>query len=586
MSDTLDVLLIHLPFYIHKSYRFPHLGLLYVAASLRENGYKVGVLDYCDGDLSANSLIEHVIEKKPEILGFHVNTDSFHRVCRAIDLLQESIDNLPLIIFGGPHVTIEDREILENGYGDIVVRGEGEITTLEIARWKLKNEGSLNAILGITYRSHEGDIIKNPGRDYQRNLDSLPEPCGDLLLIPPKRKTFHILTGRGCPYKCAFCAEGLSTIHYRFRSPDSVLDEIEHLIGERNRVYLGILDDTFLVDRKRVEAIAKGIQKRFGGKERLIWFCEGRVDFITKNRELFPLLNDAGLVRIQLGIESGSQEILDLYGKQIQLSEIEEAVCILRDADIPSIFGNFIIGGARASPETVQSSIDLVEKLITLAPGRMEASASMLAFFPGTKVKSNPELFGLEIIDPRMLRGISLQHPAAVTQKMGKNDILDAYSKFTTAVAKAYEKNLPQIPPSLISRHIKFKKFGLSTNWSQIFSLYPTVAAYFEFLNKPGYFSMGSIQQEQLLDKVPHRTAPILNVDNGNLSVNHPREVIFNDLGGQIYELCSGKLNNREIISELRTKNHVLPPDPYFTDQVFEVMQALDDRFLLVFSDL
>lgn len=122
------------------------------------------------------------------------------------------------------------------------------------------------------------------------------------------------------------------------------------------------------------------------------------------------------MARIQIGIESGSQAVLDSYRKGTTVEQIENAVKILAEAGIPSIYGNFIIGGAFETQETIKSSIDLAKRLIQIAPGRLEIAASILGLYPGTAIARNPQQFGLQIVDPDMLSCISLQHPVAVTE--------------------------------------------------------------------------------------------------------------------------------------------------------------------------
>ena len=105
MPDNVDILLVHLPFYEPFSIHAPQLGMLYVASNLVASGFKVGVLD--DPEITRESLVGYICEYRPQILGFHVTTDSLPRICRAISILKPRHINIPLIIFGGPHVTIE-----------------------------------------------------------------------------------------------------------------------------------------------------------------------------------------------------------------------------------------------------------------------------------------------------------------------------------------------------------------------------------------------------------------------------------------------------------------------------------------------
>ncbi len=583
-GGPMEILLVHLPFYDY-SLQLPQLGMLYVGSSLKSAGFTVGVLD--DEQVTLHGFIDLVKKANPRIIGFHVNTDTAFRVRRAVEALRHSVPDMPLIMLGGPHVTVKDKHLLEESCGDIVVRGEGEDTAREIADWRLNGQGDIASIRGITYRTATGDIIRNPDREFIADLDKVPHPDRNLLINKPKYPTFNIITGRGCPYNCAFCAEGLSSIQYRFRSAESVLSEVDGLFRDESHGYLGILDDTFLVNRDRVEKIAKGLMERYGRDKRVIWFCEGRVDFINKNPDIFPLLKESGLVRVQIGIESGCQEVLDAYRKGVRIDEIENAVAILRDADIPSIYGNFILGGALESRETVQKTIGFAKRLTALAPGRMECSSTLLSTYPGTAVSENPARFGLTIVDREMVSCLSTQHPIAITESLGVHEILSACAEFKDEIAKTCTEVISTVPRSLIRCHINFKEYGLSTFWADVFLRYHGIKTYFEMINSGCFVSIRTIPHGNIFDMIPYRTNRIIDVDAALMGVKFlPRSIVFNDMSSRIYELCSGKLTVRDIIKRLRDKIEPLPPEPYLSDQVFRVLQDMDDCFLVVFSDL
>lgn len=555
-----------------------------MASSLRQAGFTVRVLD--DAELDAASFLALYRENRPRILGFHVNTDAVPSVGRVLEMLRREGYAPDLVVFGGPHVTIEDRKLLENNWGDIVVRGEGELTTPELGRWFLRGEGQLADIAGITYRDENGNIVRNPDRPFIHDLDSLPFPDPSLLVKEPRYPTFQILTGRGCPFHCTFCAEGIAGIKYRFRSPESVLEEIRRMVGDRERIYMGILDDTFLVDRKRVEAVAKGLIKEYGDSDRFKWFCEGRVDFIIKNADLFLLLREAGLVRIQIGIESGSQEILDLYRKRVQVEEIIQAVEILRDGDIPSIYGNFIIGGPHETADTIRESIELAGTLITKAPGRMECASSFLGLYPGTDLSLNPDLYDLEVCDPDMMTCISLHHPIATPKGKSKHWVLEQYFRFNQEILKHYQTVMADIPLELIEEHLKLREYDVTTKWSDMYLNYPCIKRC-EYMRKGLNPRDNKITDTELAELIPRRSGSLSSIDQRFAVSAHPQgSIILNEMASKVYELCSGKYRLREIIALLRAGDNNLPPEPYFSEQVFSLVKDMRRRYLLFYSDL
>jgi len=139
----------------------------------------------------------------------------------------------------------------------------------------------------------------------------------------------------------------------------------------------------------------------------------------------------------QIGVESGRQEILDAYNKGKAVDEIERAVSILCVADIPAIYGNFIIGGTRETAEAAQKSIDLAKRLKASAPGRMECGASIPAIYPGTVIYKDPAKHGLKIIDRQIKRAISGTYPMAAAERWGEKEILLARYEFLQEISNS-----------------------------------------------------------------------------------------------------------------------------------------------------
>ena len=582
---NIDFLLVNLPFRENPKYQSFHLGLLYVASSLNEGGFSVKVLD--DGEMDVESFLYLYKKNRPHVLGFYVNTDAITAIERILDLLHQENEMPDLVIFGGPHVTIEDKKLLEENRGNIVVRGEGEETILEIGRWFLKGEKQLANIAGITYIDENKNIRRNPDRPFIHDLDKLPFPNPELLVKEPRHSSFQMITGRGCPFHCTFCAEGIAGIKYRFRSPESVLEEIKSILGDRERIYLSILDDTFLVDSQRVKAVAQGLIKEYGKSKRIKWFCESRVDFIIKNPDIFPLLKEAGLVRVQIGIESGNQNILDTYRKKVKVKEIIQAVEILRSSNISSIYGNFIIGGPHETDETVQESIDLARKLIEIAPGRMECAASYLTLFPGTELSINPDVYDLDVFDPDLKTCISLQYPTVAPKNKSKYWVIEQYNRFNLEIQNNYHSIMRNIPMELIEEHLNLRDYGINTHMSDIYLNYPCISRCEDMRRRHNSLDNKINDNTEFAKLIPRRSGS-LSVKNGRLAIeSHPQgEVIFNEIAGKIYELCSGKYRIIEIIGMLRDSHKNLPPEPYFSEQVFSIIKDLKRRYLLFFSDL
>ena len=202
------------------------------------------------------------------------------------------------VVVGGPHATALPKEMLSFvRHIDSVAVGEGEATLLELVE-RLGDGRSLSGMSGLAYRTKQG-IVVGPRRDRIRDLDSLPSPH--------KRWRTHLLmTSRGCPGECTFCAKNTTWgRQYRAHSVDYVLDAIEAAVTQLPVKMLLIKDDTFTANRNRAIRICEGIRKR---KLRFLWSCDTRADVL--NEELIKAMRLAGCERLSLGVESGSVAIL------------------------------------------------------------------------------------------------------------------------------------------------------------------------------------------------------------------------------------------------------------------------------------
>ena len=181
------------------------------------------------------------------------------------------------------------------------------------------------------------------------------------------------MTGRGCPFRCAFCHEGTHTRAVRFRSVENVFAEIDAYLDvcDDDEHYILFTDDTFTLNGERVKQICAGLAER-RKRHKFKFFCEGHVHTLYKNPEMIHDLATGGCVRIQLGIEAGTAQILKTYGKQSTPEEIFEVVRLCRDAGIEQVYGNIILGGADFTRETFEADKNFVRELIAESQGVVE----------------------------------------------------------------------------------------------------------------------------------------------------------------------------------------------------------------------
>ncbi|MGA1823480.1 MAG: B12-binding domain-containing radical SAM protein [bacterium] len=273
-----------------------------------------------------NEVKETINAFKPDIVGISVlsaKVPSAFRVAKICKDLNQDIK----VVFGGHHPTISPEECLSNDNVDFAIRGEGEFTFNELIHAINNSATDLHAIPGLSFKS-EGNIKHNEDRKAIENLDLLPIPDRSRILhantYRPEQFSM-IMTSRGCPYKCGFCgSQNMWGRKVRFRSIDSVIEEIKELRHKYSIKDFIIMDDTFTIKRKRVEEFCSALKKN---RINIKWSCLSTVDLISD--DIIVLMKQSGCTKLMLGIESGNQRILDFINKKITLDQIRNAVNIL-----------------------------------------------------------------------------------------------------------------------------------------------------------------------------------------------------------------------------------------------------------------
>ena len=292
-------------------FRFPPLGLGYLASSLRKCGYDVGLLD-CTF-LDKDEALKMATDAKADAVGIYSMVTMREQSLMFARVLRESCD---LLIAGGPLPSCDPVPFLSDF--DVAVVGEGEKTICEILR--AHEEGSdLGSIKGIAYRQDGRDRF-TPKRELEPDLDRIAFPARDLFpnqaYIDHWKKRFGyaittVMTTRGCPFCCEFCSNAVFGMSYRERSPENVMDEVEEALSfGYDRIHFA--DDVFTLNRERMLRLCEEISSRGLNFK---WECLGRADSI--DRETATAMKMAGCDRIFFGIESGNDSILRLMNKKI-----------------------------------------------------------------------------------------------------------------------------------------------------------------------------------------------------------------------------------------------------------------------------
>jgi len=345
---------------------WPPLGILYCAGVLKAGGVEVSLLDQPAKSYSLDETVNWVKKEDPNILGFSVLLSTAKEAPKIAERVKAENPDIT-VVFGSHHSTFNAERVLQKyPFVDIVVRGEGEHTSLEIARC-LEKQKELDKVDGITFRKN-GRIVSNPDRPLNTDVDALPFPDRNLAGVQYKsaifgvkmnsRKFTTILSSRGCPFNCSFCGIRKFTRRaWRPRSVENVMAELEYLQSEGYEQFL-FADDNFTLNAKRVSKLCRSIKKEGMDIE---WFCDSRVDHVSY--DMFRDMVNAGCRCLFFGIESANQRILDYYRKDITPEQSEKAVSKARKAGIDIIVGSFIVGAPDETQREIINTLQFANKL-------------------------------------------------------------------------------------------------------------------------------------------------------------------------------------------------------------------------------
>jgi radical SAM superfamily enzyme YgiQ (UPF0313 family) len=368
---------------------FPPLGLAYLAAVLEQEDFEVRIMDCPVCEMNHEQLRADLASFEPTLIGIASMTPTIPSALKSARVAKEACPDAK-VIMGGPHATFADKQILtEEAAVDIVVRGEGEETLLELAQHS-PNLEKLHEIKGITFRKND-QIIQTLGRPFIQNLDELPRPAYKFIPIEKYRiygkKFLPIMSSRGCPFQCTFCvASQMFGAKFRARSPKNVVDELEWARDVYGAEGISFHDDTLTLDRKRILDICDEIIDRKIG---LPWGCQTRVDKVSK--EVLAKMRKAQCNEVSFGVESGCQKILDAVKKRVTIEQCEDAVKWAKEEGL-FVAVSSIIGYPGETKETMKQTLDLIH--------RIEADDVWLCLatpYPGTELRALIESMGLKM---------------------------------------------------------------------------------------------------------------------------------------------------------------------------------------------
>lgn len=407
----------------------PTLGLGYLASSLRkEFGYNEIKIKIVQRD------IEHEINKfRPDIIGITSVSKNYNRAIRYARIAKEY--GLP-VIMGGMHISALPSTLTSDM--DVAVIGEGEETIVDLVKLFCDkgnfDRDELENIEGVAFKRDDRLIVTNK-RKLIEPLDSVPMPARDLLGI--NEKYAHVVTSRGCPYRCTFCSSSRFWGKGRYFSAEYVVDEIEHLIKDYNVKRIGFWDDLFIVSKARVRQIADLLEKK-GILGKVSFFTEARSNQI--DNELAQLLKQMNVTNVAMGLESGCPTILEyLKGRGISINDHINAINILRKHGIEP-GGSFIIGSPKESRE------DILQTFRFIKENQLENfSVRLLTPFPGAPVWDYAKERGLvsedmdwDVLDTRF--GSGKDKAIILSENLTRNEIYELFLMFKKEELRIYKR--------------------------------------------------------------------------------------------------------------------------------------------------
>jgi anaerobic magnesium-protoporphyrin IX monomethyl ester cyclase len=394
---------------VWNSRKHVHMGLGYLAGALLAHGYHVEIWDAAVEE-EFETLDEKLTRDHYDVVGISSPTPLIHSAWESAATAKK---HGAITILGGPHLTLQPHESMQKPQVDLVVRGEAEITIIEIMKAIEKERIIVNGnnaqlaihnpklfhpeagwanILGLSWRGLDGKIQHNLDRPLADDIDAIPFPAHNLFKIDRytnlnpltdgldmKARAYTIVTSRGCPYKCTYCSKPVTGDTWRGRSVENVLAEWEWLVKDLGATEIGVTDDIWNLDKNRAKELCRGLIK--AKLNHVPWVTIHGMKVNNTDAELFQLMKQAGCKRVGFGVENGDDWMLRNVIKKGQTVDMVRGAFKWAKAAKLQTMGFFIFGMPGETEETMEKTIRLS---IELDPDL--AHFMMASPFPGTEM--------------------------------------------------------------------------------------------------------------------------------------------------------------------------------------------------------
>lgn len=317
---------------------YPTLGLLYLSAYLKQEGYAVEIFDATFHSLA--DFEAHLQARRPSVVGLYTNLMTKFNVLKMIAACHAVGAR---VVLGGPEPASYAAEYLARG-ADVIVVGEGELTLVDLISRRFQG---LDQVPGIAFLDDDGAVLTTPSRPYIAHLDDLPFPDREAIDLERYVRVWKdnhglgsvsLICARGCPFHCQWCSHAVYGHTHRRRSPANVADELEHLLARYQPDQVWYADDVLTIHRRWFLEYAKLLKER---NLKAPFECISRPDCLDDN--VITALKEMGCYRLWIGSESGSQRVLNLMKRGTQAEDVRTKTRLLQQAGIQ--VGMFIMLG-------------------------------------------------------------------------------------------------------------------------------------------------------------------------------------------------------------------------------------------------
>lgn len=340
----------------------PPLGIGYLSSYLKKYGFDVVIIDGLRDNLSCKAMVKKILAEEPDVVGITCLTAFYIEVVKLSKILKKQGHK---VIIGGVHPTFLPLQTLKDSKADFVVCGEGELALLKLLRGKLASNNipgvyslkNINKKTFVTKAKAAANLDKLPFPDWKQ-IDPRTYPQAPHGAIAKNFPIGIIMTTRGCPYMCSFCAsQKFYDRKIRFRSINNVIAEIKYLVKNFGIKEVHFEDDNLTMKRNHVEKLCKDIIKN---KIEISWACPNGIRADKVDEKILKLMKKAGCYFVAFGIESANPQILKNIHKLETIETIRKSIEIANKVGI-ECQGFFIFGLPGETKETIEESINFAK---------------------------------------------------------------------------------------------------------------------------------------------------------------------------------------------------------------------------------